>query len=410
MHKNIPVADVELDTISGDVIAVNFIHDEAHVPVGIPVKKGRLDRNAFNEWWRDRAIPETRAEIKEALKRLRLPDTRSLPEKCLGLSLSDQYWICPEDTRISWSQINFFDHPFSEDVGNLIFERVFSESEDINFMSPDNTTDGWLKKRWVIMEEERFLIKGGSGAAQQEPYNEVLASRIMERLGIPHVSYTLMEHNGCPCSVCRNFISPDTEFITAWRIMKIKKKPNHVSVYQHYLNCCEELGISGIRESLDRMLALDYLIVNEDRHLNNFGAVRNADSLEYIGAAPIFDSGTALWFDKPLSMIYAGAKTVCKPFKNSHQEQIKLVSDFSWIDFSALNHLDEELLEIVKNAPFIDDARCSALCRALNQRIQMLHEIACCRKQQVFLDSTQFDVEHNVAYSGSEEKESDSTG
>ena len=47
------------------------------------------------------------------------------------------------------------------------------------------------------------------------------------------------------------------------------------------------------------MIVLDYLIVNEDRHQNNFGVVRNAETLEYLGAAPIYDSGTSLWFDKP---------------------------------------------------------------------------------------------------------------
>lgn len=39
------------------------------------------------------------------------------------------------------------------------------------------------------------------------------------------------------------------------------------------------------------MIVLDYLIVNEDRHQNNFGVVRNAETLEYLGAAPIYDSG-----------------------------------------------------------------------------------------------------------------------
>lgn len=413
MHKNIPVMDVELDTVSGAVASVGAVHHEEHVPVGIPVKKACVDRNALNEWWQDRAIPETRAGIKEALKKLPFSDTKNLPEKCLGLSLSDQYWLCPKDTPVQWSDINFFDHSFSDDMGNILFGKISFQKEHceetadeqvtnthINLMSPDNTTDGWLKKRWVIMGGKRFLIKGGSGRTRQEPYNEVLASCIMDRLKIPHVAYTLTEYNGCPCSLCEDFISQDTEFITAWRIMKIKKKPNHVSVYQHYLNCCGELGISGVRESLDRMFVLDYLIVNEDRHLNNFGAIRNAENLKYIGAAPIFDSGTALWFDKPQPMIYAGAKAVCKPFKNSHEEQIKLVTDFSWLDFSALNQVDEELREIARNSTFIDDARSSALCRALNQRIRMLKEVACRQKQQVFLDSTQFDVEQNIAYSG----------
>lgn len=40
------------------------------------------------------------------------------------------------------------------------------------------------------MNGKRCLIKGGSGATWQEPYNEVIASRIMERLHIPLV--------GCP--------------------------------------------------------------------------------------------------------------------------------------------------------------------------------------------------------------------
>ena len=28
-------------------------------------------------------------------------------------------------------------------------------------MSPDNTTDGWLKKRWTVMDGKRCLLKGG---------------------------------------------------------------------------------------------------------------------------------------------------------------------------------------------------------------------------------------------------------
>lgn len=38
------------------------------------------------------------------------------------------------------------------------------------------------------------------------------------------------------------------------------------SVYRHYLNCCGRLEIPGVQEALDRMMVLDYLIVNEDRH------------------------------------------------------------------------------------------------------------------------------------------------
>lgn len=45
-------------------------------------------------------------------------------------------------------------------------------------MSQDNTADGWLKKKWTIVNGKRCLLKTGNDALQQEPYNEVLASII----------------------------------------------------------------------------------------------------------------------------------------------------------------------------------------------------------------------------------------
>lgn len=243
-------------------------------------------------------------------------------------------------------------------------------------MSPDNTSDGWLKKKWIIAEGKRCLLKAGSGATQQEPYNEVLASIIMERLGIAHAAYSLVVEEGYPYSLCENFITPDTELVTAWYIMQTFPKPNHVSVYRHYLNCCEQLGIPGIRESIDRMLVLDYLILNEDRHQNNFGAIRNVNTLEWLGAAPVFDNGSSLWFDKPGGMIGAVNRAVCKPFKNSHEEQIRLVSSFDWLDLTALDGIEEEWRELTKDSLFVDEVRTQALCRALRSRIKGLGEIA----------------------------------
>ena len=58
------------------------------------------------------------------------------------------------------------------------------------------------------------------------------------------------------------------------------------------------------------MITVDYLLVNEDRHQNNFGVIRNAETLEYLGPAPLYDSGTSLWSDKPTAMI-GGGRVVC---------------------------------------------------------------------------------------------------
>ena len=81
---------------------------------------------------------------------------------------------------------------------------------------------------------------------------------------------------------------------------------------------------------------LDYIIANEDRHLNNFGALRNAETLEWLGMAPIYDSGSSLGYDKSVPLMMNAREVICKPFKKHHEELLKLVSDFGWIDFA--NH------------------------------------------------------------------------
>lgn len=399
MHKDIPVVEIRLDSVTASVSAVGELFAPAHVPVGIPVKKRKIDRAALNGWWTGRAIPASRAGLARALEELEIASPQVLLDKCLGLSLSDQYWICPADRKTAWGEVNFFDNAFSEDVGNALFGHPVSGGE-VSLMSPDNTSDGWLKKKWAIVNGKRCLLKAGSGATQQEPYNEVLASIIMERLDIPHVSYTLTMREDYPYSVCEDFITPDTELVTSWYIMQTQPKPNHVSVYQHYLDCCEKQGIPGIRDSLDRMLVLDYLMMNEDRHQNNFGAVRNANTLEWIGAAPVYDSGTSLWFDKPVTMIGSIGRMTSKPFKNSHDEQIKLVSSFDWLNLNALAGIDEELRKLTKGSLFIDEARAQALCKALNGRVERLTEVVNSRRNLCQMDDCTADVAEDVAYSG----------
>ena len=401
MHKDIPVVNFMLDAETSAIVRINELYSRMHLPVGIPVRKQQVDRAALNDWWKGRAIPASRQGIRAALEELQVSATHSLLEKCLGLSLSDQYWICPEGSNLRWSDVNFFENPFSDDVGNILFGKG-SGSDAVSLMSPDNTSDGWLKKKWTILDGKRCLLKGGSGATQQEPYNEVFASILMDRLSIPHVEYSISYQDDYPFSVCEDFITPETELVSAWYVMQTLKKENHLSVHQHCLTCCDTLGIPNVREALDRMLVVDYLLVNEDRHQNNFGFIRNADTLEWIGAAPIYDSGTSLWFDTPTPLINASAARLkCKPFKTSHEDQIRLVSSFDWIDWDNLTGVEEEFEAIAHDSLFIDEARRTAICKALSKRLEMLKVHATSAHPSTI--NSYHDVLTDVAYSGKSE-------
>ena len=373
MHREIEVAEIELDELS-HITNIYEVYAEEHFPVGTLGKHG-VDKTMLAKWWAKRSIPASRSGLRETLDLLHMSVPQELLAKCYGLSLSDQYWISPKDKPLMWKEINFFDHDFSEDVGNLLFGYgEFSDS--MSLISPDNTSDGQLIKKWKIADGKRVLIKGGSNPYQQEPLCEVIASGIAERLCIPHTKYTLLWEHEKPFSVCQDFITSETELVSAYHIMQSRKKPKDLSDYEFYLNCAEQLGVKNIREQTEKMIVLDFLIGNEDRHFNNFGLIRNAVTLEWIGAAPIFDCGTSLWYNTQESLIKPLSPNLpAKPFKKTHREQIKLVKDFSWLDMKKLKGMEEEMEEILSQSPYISRERRTVLCDAFCQRAELLGEI-----------------------------------
>lgn len=143
--------------------------------------------------WADRAIPASRSGIREALEALDISSTKMLLVRCYGLSLSDQYWICPEGSGLTWDKINFFENDFLDDIGDVLF--------------------GTNKK---LNGLDRCLVKGGSNPFRQQPFNEVIASGIMERLRIPYVPYWIIWSKGASYSVCEDFVTGDTKLIPAW--------------------------------------------------------------------------------------------------------------------------------------------------------------------------------------------------
>lgn len=398
MHKHICVAELELDDATGFIRKTGSVFALNHLPVGVPVRKGVIDRAELNEWWTDRSIPASRSGIREALETLEIQSTKMLLIRCYGLSLSDQYWIRPDGIHITWEEINFFTNEFSDDIGDVLFGEK-KKANAFNFSSPDNTSDGNLKKRWKIIDGKRCLVKGGSNPYRQQPLNEVIAHKIMDRLKIPHIPYTVIWSQDVPYSVCEDFIDENTELVPAWRIFKSYKRDNSTSVYQHFVNCCEMLGIKDVVPFLDRMITLDYIIANEDRHLNNFGVLRNPETLEWIGMAPIYDSGSSLGYDKVSAQIRSGREITCKPFKNHHDEQLKLVSSFEWIDFSRLldiKHLIGEVLSAEEAKDYMDTNRIQVIAESAEKRVYQLEQMVLTNqiKQSI---STQDDVEKDIA-------------
>ena len=123
---------------------------------------------------------------------------------------------------------------------------------------------------------------------------------------------------------------------------------------------------------VDKMIVVDFVIVNYDRHYNNFGAIRNAETLKWITPAPLFDNGSSLWCNQTSANIRVAENAKSQPFFETHEEQIKLVKDFSWLNLDALSDIDEEINEFLIQMQHIDEDRRDAICFALRKRAKAI--------------------------------------
>jgi len=369
MNKNTPILTCAIDEMSNNNISkIIKHHNPEYLPVGLNSISSDYFRKGLNEWFQNRSIPASRQGLSEALHAMGAASSSDLLTKSWGLSLSDQYWLNPNG-ELHWKDINFFDNPFSEEVGLALFgKRV--KPRNVDFRSPDITSDGWLQKRWEIIEDKRTLVKGGSGVYKQEPINEVIATTLLDELGIDHVQYQLRMDGKKPYSLCENFITPDTELVTAWQIFNSAgKKSNNDSDYMHFMRGCEGLGIEGMEEHLNQLLALDYIIANTDRHYGNFGAIRDVNTLKFVSIAPIYDSGTSLWHDTETLQIVPLQDVESRSFYDSHEKQLKVITAFDKIDFNKLETFHEKAQQVLSHSYLVDERRKNILSRGIQKRI-----------------------------------------
>lgn len=387
MNKNIPVVPLEVDR--GEVIWAGNAINPRYAPISVEIDD-IVNRADVSYWYRHRCIPASRDNLRNGLKNLgheelgRLSAPTFLLEKSFGLSLSDQYWLKPEGSNIKWTDINYFTNDFSEDVGKALFDNMEISSPNLN--SPCNSSDGCLKKKWIIINGKRCLVKGGS-LYHQQPFNEVIASEICKTLGIPHIPYDLKVVGSTPCSICENFIDEYTELISANDILKSFLPNPRKTLYEHFVTCCERLHIKEVTERIDEMIVLDYIIGNHDRHLRNFGVIRNVETLEFTGFAPIFDSGTSLRYDTPHDEIEINMDLGSLPFKSYHSEQIELVKKPGRFELSKLKYIPEYAKEILSTGGVLKQQRVDVLANVLKTRIGMLDKALCKGHQSVSLNN-----------------------
>ena len=335
---------------------------------------------ALNSWFKNRGIPAWRQNIEKLLEKLNVTSPIELLNKAYGLSLSDQYFIKEEGQNLKWEDINFFmnDFEYKDYLDVSINFNSRESSTKISLHSPNNTTDGMVKKGWIIdKDNNRVLVKGAYSISGLEPINEWLASRICKRLDLDYCNYTLDIIQEQLVSKCNNFLTKDEEIITASDIMSLDNNDN-VSDYEKYVNILESNGIIDVKKKLSDMYIVDYLMLNTDRHMKNYGIIRNVKTLKWERMTPIFDTGTSLQSD--VTLPYLDFDNEEYKFFHSHNMTVNQLVNYIMLEKYDLTKLDglideyKEVLEKYSDIIELNPKRLEKTVDGFSERIELLKQ------------------------------------
>jgi hypothetical protein len=360
MNLDMPVVNLVLN--KGRVLSSDVLNERL-CPWGTQGGKN------IEHWFESRRIPASREHLGVLIEQL---DTtaQELVQKSMGLSLADSFWLCPVGSDLTWASVNFFENDFTDDIGEYLMTE--GEAEISGMFTPSNSTDGVMKKKWIIKTDFRYLIKKESGTGYRH-LNEVLATKIAETLELPHVPYYRLGDDMCMCP-CH--IKPGQNLVTAYQYLL--HNGMDITSYAKLGETYEPLCKIFSKKWLDGMLMLDYIIMNSDRHPKNFGLIQDSVIMEIIQPFPIFDNGNSLFHgigfarDNPFGNLTYKAR----PFRGTHDLQIQLV-DLSPFK-EGLNNLDAIIQDLVYKVfeGVVKDEYADGMSVLLRQRVRNLSKMA----------------------------------
>ncbi|WP_172137028.1 XRE family transcriptional regulator [Adlercreutzia sp. ZJ473] len=279
-----------------DVALLDFDAASAHL---LPLSFGGVaSAQALDDWLRRRRVPKNRAYVDEILRScgIESDDVKSIIDVSRGLSLNDAYWVVPGGSRAVFDEWNLYENDLNEALQLAAYTGVVSDALASGGLPSELTNGGMFPKAWRAVGGKRFLYKAGhlfEGANMgKEPYSEHLAWQVAQRMGIDAVAYDLTIWKGALCSTCENFCSKGTAFAPLGFAMPAEEFRR--TDLRSALGFYAQMGEPAL-ESFKSMLVFDALVFNEDRHMGNYGVLRDAATGHVLGMAPVFDNNLSLF-------------------------------------------------------------------------------------------------------------------
>lgn len=176
--------DFRADLMSGDIVAghIRAHHVEPVCPELLPLCFQRGGDVA--DWLVHRAIDahRTHSRLLKKVLRLKERDDISTALHFNAATITDNYWIRPKGSGLTWEQVRFHENDFAD----LALSGKLSDFSKKPSRTPELTNTGSFEKCWRYEDGAWWMYKAGTDA---ERFSELFVYELCKALGFPVAEY-----------------------------------------------------------------------------------------------------------------------------------------------------------------------------------------------------------------------------
>lgn len=234
-------------------------------------------------WLESRAIDSHRANSRLLKKALRLAekDDVSTVVHVNGATITDNYWVRPIDSALTYVDVRFDNDYFSNLALKGTYDSFNRAANSKHSRTPELTNVGSFEKCWKLRDGKWWMFKR---ANHNELFSELFVFELGKALNMNMAHY----ERGQGVIKSLDFTdSAKVNFEPASTFMGDNE--DYEDVISELQKICPEAMVDYVK-----MIFLDTIVANPDRHTNNFGLLRDVNTGKFIGFAPNFDNNMAL--------------------------------------------------------------------------------------------------------------------
>lgn len=269
--------------LNGDTVVAEWIDNKLNIikPSLVPMYLDLVGN--VHKWLETRAIDSHRANSRLLKKALRLTERDDIGSvlSVNAVTITDNYWIKPIDSNLCYADVRFSNDYFSNLALNGNYDSFTKAANSKNTRTPELTNTGSFEKCWKLINGEWWMYKK---ANHEEMFSELFIYQLGVELGFNMAEYK----RGKGIIKTKDFTdNAMVNFEPAFNFM------NDNEDYIATINALRDLCPNCIGDYV-KMIFLDTICANPDRHTFNFGILRDTETGDVLGLAPNFDNNMAL--------------------------------------------------------------------------------------------------------------------